>query len=126
MPVFEKYNIEKIFVLGDIGGYYYYPEKILEKLKQYDCRFIRGNHEIILKKLINNQISSGEVIDKYGHGHDFALKKLTNDQINFLINLPDELTINLEGKSLLLCHANPWNLCDYLYPDTAIDVLTKA
>ncbi|MEO8949205.1 MAG: metallophosphoesterase family protein [Mucilaginibacter sp.] len=123
---FEKYDISKVFVLGDIVGYYYYPEKILSLLEKYDCLYIRGNHERILQNLIAGKVSSEEVVKKYGHGHDIAIEKLSNSQIEFLINLPDELAFNLDGKNFLLKHANPWNLDDYLYSDSNETDLKRA
>ena len=54
----RKEGIEKFLVLGDIVGYYYHPEIVLNMLSEWDYEIIKGNHEIILQNLKENQIDA--------------------------------------------------------------------
>jgi len=53
ITVCQKYNIEKLLLLGDQVGYYYESEKIYSELMSWNYLAIRGNHEDILLDYIN-------------------------------------------------------------------------
>lgn len=52
----NKENVERVFVLGDIIGYYYWPKEVIGLLRR-DDRFstISGNHERIFKEILSNK-----------------------------------------------------------------------
>ena len=62
----KQLKVEKILILGDLIGYYYYPEKVLEMLSEWDCKFIKGNHEDLLKEILNN--TQLNIKDSMGYG----------------------------------------------------------
>ena len=45
-------NVTHLLILGDIVGYYYHPEKIMDLLSQWSFDIIKGNHEKILEDLM--------------------------------------------------------------------------
>jgi predicted phosphodiesterase len=51
----DKFEINKIFCLGDIIGYGAQPNRCYQKLKERDCIIIKGNHEDILLEKIGDQ-----------------------------------------------------------------------
>jgi putative phosphoesterase len=121
----QREGVEKLLVLGDIVGYYYHPDIILNLLNKWDFNIIKGNHESILKNLIKDNTLAGKIKTKYGSGHKLALDKLTDTQIEFLINLPEKLSVNIDNVSFLLCHGSPWDNDFYIYPDASKDILEK-
>jgi len=118
-------KIEHLFILGDFIGYYYHPELVLNLLCNWKFQAIRGNHENILKELINGEIDNQVILKKYGHGHEYALNKLANAQIEFLIKLPTTLSLEIDGCRFKLCHGSPLDPDEYIYPDCHIDLLKK-
>jgi putative phosphoesterase len=118
-------KVEHLLVLGDIVGYYYHPEKILDALSQWSCDIIKGNHEYILEELINEPAKSTEIRLKYGSGHQEATKKLTEDQLGFLKSLPDTKSVVFQDTNLLMCHGSPWSNDYYIYPDCDIKIAQK-
>ena len=122
----KKNKIEKLLILGDIVGYYYYPDKVLSMLKNWDYYFIRGNHEVLLEKVQNGEIKISTLTKKYGNGHQFALNRLTNNQLNFLINSPDKKELMFNGVKILICHGSNWDPNCYLYPNTDKDILSRS
>lgn len=121
----KKIGIEKLLVLGDIVGYYYHPEKVLQMLEQWDCEVIKGNHEVILEELRGGKIDSKTVKKKYGSGHAVALEKLDEEVLEWLISLPVQRSIILDDVSFQLNHGSPWSIDQYLYPDAKVDVLER-
>ena len=46
LKVAIREGVEKLLVLGDIVGYYYHPEIVLEMLYKWSYEIIKGNHEL--------------------------------------------------------------------------------
>jgi putative phosphoesterase len=122
----SKNGVEKLLILGDIVGYYYSPEKVLELLGDWDYEFIRGNHEVFLGKVRKGGVDIDYLQKKYGSGHKIALENLTEDQLGFLLNAPDKKQIEIDNIKVLMCHGTNWDADFYLYPDTNEEILRKS
>lgn len=118
-------KVDKLLVLGDIVGYYYEPDVVLDMLSEWEFELIRGNHEIMLAQLIAGTISGADIKKKYGSGLHFAAERLTEQQISALTSAPDQVAVMVDGQRLLLCHGAPWDASFYLYPDTSKEILAK-
>jgi putative phosphoesterase len=116
-------GIKKLLVLGDIVGYYYRPEVILEKLSAWSYEIIKGNHEELLKALYENRIDSENLKSKYGSGHEMALKNLDDAKLKWLFLLPDQKDIVIDGVRFQLNHGSPDNIDEYIYPDAPVEKL---
>ncbi len=122
----KREKVDKLLILGDLVGYYYHPDKILQDLEKWDYLFIRGNHEEILKKMLDGEIDRELIKRKYGSGHDLAFKKLNSWQINKLVHSPNQLLIEIEGLKILMNHGSPHDPHFYIYPDAAKKILDTA
>ena len=116
-------KIQKILVLGDIVGYYYHPELVLNMLSEWDFEIIKGNHEIILQDLKENKVDKIDLIKKYGSGHIQALKNLDDYTLNWLFKLPVQKSISIDSVLFQLNHGSPFFVDQYLYPNSPINVL---
>ena len=126
--VIEKARNEKIehmLILGDFVGYYYHPELVLNQISHWSFQAIKGNHENILQGLIKDEIDKQSILNKYGSGHEYALNKLSKGQIDFLVNLPSSLHVEIGGCQFQLYHGSPADPDEYIYPDNSIDSLNK-
>ncbi|TVR77520.1 MAG: metallophosphoesterase [Chitinophagaceae bacterium] len=118
-------GIRKLLVLGDIVGYYYRPEVILEALSEWSYEIIKGNHEDILKALYENKIDSKSLKEKYGSGHEMALKNIDDEKLKWLFSLPSQKDVVIDGVSFQLNHGSPNNIDEYIYPDASIEKLDE-
>lgn len=125
LKIAKKEGVERLLVLGDIVGYYYHPDLVLDMLSKWDYEIIKGNHEVILKDLFDGKINSNELKKKYGHGHEQALKKLNSEQLDWLFDLPNQKTVVIDEVSFQMNHGSPWSIDEYLYPDTSAELLEK-
>lgn len=125
LKIAKKECVEHLLVLGDIVGYYYHPEKILNLLSDWSFDIIKGNHENILENLRMDSSLSETIRLKYGSGHQDALNKLTNKQLDFLKSLPEVKTVKFDDTSLLMCHGSPWSNDYYIYPDCDKKIIEK-
>ena len=121
----KKEGVAHLLVLGDIVGYYYHPDKILEVLSEWSFDLIKGNHEKILEDVITDASLSESIRLKYGSGHQEAIKKLTKEQLAFLKGLPETKSVRFDNTSLLMCHGSPWSNDYYIYPDCEKEVILK-
>ena len=121
----EDNNVKKLFIVGDIVGYYYHPEIVMDLLSKWDYIFVKGNHETMLKESIESDKIKAKIIKKYGHGIEFAIEKLSSKQINFLTNAPITLSTSCLNTSFFLSHGVGDDYNGYIYPDTSKDELDK-
>lgn len=128
VEVLKKAKIEKVehlLILGDIVGYYYHPDKILDLLADWHFDIVKGNHEKILGDLISDPSLGGSIRLKYGSGHQEAINKLNQQQLKYLEDLPETKSVQFDSTSLLMCHGSPWSNDFYIYPDCEKEVLLK-
>ena len=121
----RKEGIEKFLVLGDIVGYYYHPEIVLNMLSEWDYEIIKGNHEIILQNLKENQIDAEILKKKYGRGHEKALENIDEGTLEWLFTLPEQKSIVIDNVSFQMNHGSPTRIDEYIYPDASIEQLKK-
>lgn len=110
LEIARKKNVKKLFILGDIVGYYFEPEKILRELEKWDCHIIKGNHELMFE---NYDINSNlDLPFKY------AKQNLSKKQKKFLKDLPKELNLRIKTVDFYLCHSTPYHNDEYIYPNS--------
>jgi putative phosphoesterase len=118
-------QVECLLITGDLVGYYFEPDKVLELLEPWSCHIVRGNHEDMLAAVRHDPTMLPEIEKKYGSGLRFAIECLTNAQLDMLCNLPHPITLSIDGCRLLLCHGTPWDNDEYLYPDSDATTLAR-
>jgi len=118
----DKERVERILVAGDIIGYYYWPGEVVELLMG-DGRFhcISGNHEHILRQVVNDEGAAIRYRRKYGSGYDVCMDQLSDLQISWLLSLPEEISVNIDGLQFHIGHGALGSSDEYLYPDAPLD-----
>jgi predicted phosphodiesterase len=128
VEVLKKAKMEGVLhllILGDIVGYYYQPDKILNLLSEWSFDMIKGNHENLLENLQDNPSISESIRLKYGSGHKKALIKLDKKLLSSLFCLPSKKTVVIDNVSFELNHGTPWDADEYLYPDAKREKIIK-
>jgi putative phosphoesterase len=119
----QRLNIDRIFILGDTVGYYYFPDKVFKQLANFDVTAIRGNHDIYLEQMMGSPEYAILLCKKYGSALGLASKVLSTDQIAYLRELPNITVVEYLGKTFTLAHGSPFKNDQYIYPDTERSVL---
>lgn len=112
-------GIDAFCVTGDLVGYYYDPDRVLDLLAGWTYWAVRGNHEDMLLSMERDPRVRTDYLAKYGSGLEHALEKLDQEALTMLEHLPRSRTLSFAGRSLLLAHGTPWDTDEYLYPDAA-------
>lgn len=114
----DKEGVEKILIVGDLIGYYYWPKEVVGILKGDDrvvC--VRGNHESILHEVMFDKEAADRYRKKYGSGYDSCLNDLSAGEIDWLVTLPKSLDLEIAGCTFYLSHGGLGSIDEYLYPD---------
>lgn len=118
-------GIDALCVTGDLVGYYYEPDRVLDLLADWTYCAVRGNHEDMLLAMERDPRLRTYYLAKYGSGLEHALEKLDQDALTVLERLPRTRMLDFAGRSLLLAHGTPWDTDEYLYPDAAPAIMER-
>lgn len=109
-------GVERLLIVGDLVGYYYAPDEVLEQLSHWDWTAVRGNHEDMLAEWRAGG-NHKPIYDRYGSGLAAAIEKLNERQLDQLNALPLRRDIEIGGKQVVLFHGTPTSVDTYVYPD---------
>ena len=105
----KKKNIKEIICLGDIVGYYAYPNECIELIRDNCSITVLGNHDAGVigqeSAFFFNPTAYEMVV--------WTKENLTQDNYNWLTTLPRKKTIERGGKSIYLVHGSPLRTFDY-------------
>jgi putative phosphoesterase len=121
----SELGVDRLLITGDLVGYYFQPEKVLDLLSKWNHIIVRGNHEDMLASIRMDSTSLPKIEAKYGIGLRLALEQLSTTQLDTLTNLPMTKYIEIDRCNLLLCHGSPWDTDKYIYPDASEEIIEK-
>lgn len=122
----RKAGATELLVLGDLVGYYYQPERVLELLSGWSSTIIRGNHEDLLGEwLVGDPAVRHAMRSKFGSGFAACEERLSPAAMSWLGELPHPLPFSHDGTRALLAHGHPAAIDRYVYPDGVEDALSE-
>jgi putative phosphoesterase len=96
-------GVDEIVMAGDAHYEYRFSNEVMEIAHDYRMRYIQGNHEMMLLSTHGARAVSA------AHVRRANLERLQQT--------PTRLRVQVDGKILTICHANPWAPDNrYLYP----------
>ena len=121
LEAMKKDSPDKYIFCGDICGYYYYQNEIIDMLKSLkNLVCVKGNHDQIFLDILSDPSINDEYQDKYGVANLLLTTNIKKENVKFLKELPDYFICN--DLSLAVFHGSPWDyLNEYVYPDTPLD-----
>lgn len=125
MKNIDKDGIDAILIAGDLVGYYYHPDKVINICMSRDNIYcIRGNHDKNFLNALEDEKLMKKLISKYGSSYRITQKKLSDNQIYWLQNLPPKIEIELDNKMITMAHGSIKSEVEYVYPNqTNIDLI---
>lgn len=118
---FIELNVEKVFFLGDIVGYFPEPGKAIKLLKSAQAHCLLGDHDAMLL----GYLELDEKKDKV-----YKIKEvkrvISQQEIQEMSVFLPWLQIEICGRRILLIHGSPWDpLSGYIYPDSDLQQFSK-
>ena len=122
----ESFNPDKIFCLGDLilAGYNpnYICQKIFELKEKYEDNFeiIQGNTDkMVANATIESIKKAQESFPCMGYSLEEDIKITDKKYLDFVNNLPEKKTVELNGLKIELVHGSPRNQSENIYPNLA-------
>ena len=120
--IISNMDVDHIFFLGDMFGYYYEGLRIFRDLVTMDnVTMILGNHDQFFVEAYktNDQIKIHDYIQKYGSSINTFLSDVTEDEIALLSSIPSQKDLVIDGIQFRLIHGGPEDsLNQRVYPDS--------
>lgn len=122
----DRCKVDVILVAGDVIGYYFQPSEVVDLLR-FDKRVhvIRGNHEEILLRCMQDDVYRAHIKDTYGVGHEICLDALSTQQLDWIASLPDHIELEIDKLSFGIWHGSISSAWDYIYPDAPLATFAK-
>lgn len=113
-----------IIFCGDVFGYYYYQNEIIDIFRKNSFITLLGNHDQYFLDILDGNIDSEHLISKYGNSYKDIKHKISDDNVNFIKTLKSKFELEIDGYKIGVFHGSP---TDYLngriYPDTEINTI---
>jgi len=104
---------------GDILGYYYHANEIIDELRKRKISCVLGNHDRYFLDLLDGKITEKSLVDKYGNGYRNISELISPVNVKFLRSLPEFLHLELDNRKIAIFHGSPDDLLNgRIYPDT--------
>lgn len=117
----EVINPDLVVFGGDIFGYYYGQEQIINDLKQRNFIFLRGNHDQMFLDLINGKISEEYLVGRYGNSYLNVSSRISDNNVEFVKSFCTDYSLNVDGINLYFAHGSKEDpLNGRIYPDTSL------
>lgn len=116
----EKAEAEKIYHLGDLGGYSPFVNEVVSFLAEHGIEGVQGNYdEAVANDREHCGCKSEDPVQEEMAHRSFAWTKahVSPESKTYLKNLPTELTFTTSGKRVWLFHATPKKNNLYWYED---------
>lgn len=118
----KKDNVDKVIFCGDVFGYYYYQNEIINTFREHDFKMLLGNHDKNFLDIIDGKVSDEDFTKKYGNSYRDIVNRVSIDNTRFLRSLKSHYEIKTDNIKIGIFHGTPINpLNGRLYPNTEIN-----
>lgn len=123
----ETRGITEIYCLGDLVGYGPNPNEVVEIIRNKGITTVMGNYDDAVgyeKSSCGCSYNPGRETQVGDESLNWTIRVTTKENKEFLRNLPNKLSIEIEGIKILLVHGSPLNyLLEYVKPSTSSERL---
>jgi len=99
----KHHPVDEIICAGDLVDRYPDGPAVVQRIQDEDILCVQGNH------------------DEYPFDRQF----LDDDTLEYCADLPQSLVLDRAGRTIFLCHANPWDLQQYIFPSASETVFEQ-
>jgi putative phosphoesterase len=114
----KQISLENVYCLGDLVGYGPRPNEVIELIKKYNIKTILGNYDEAVGFYLPTcgcNIDSPSDKTKTQNSLNWTGQHTSVNNKEFLRDLEEQITLEIGGYKLLLTHASPYSINDYVY-----------
>lgn len=117
----KQQEIDEYIFGGDVFGYYYHADEILDLLREKKILCLLGNHDKMFLDVVMGEKDENSLIQKYGNSYKQIVSKIKPENIAFLKTLSPFFEMKVDGCGMGFFHGGPRNPLDMrIYPDAEI------
>lgn len=114
-------NAQKVFCLGDVGGFGPYPDRSVDRLRTSDVLTLQGNYDDSVGNGLED-CQCGYTDPRDNHyariSYDYTLKNTNDENRGWLRDLPPGFRVRVGDTRLLMCHGSPRQVNEFLWEST--------
>lgn len=113
----DNRNIDLVVCMGDLVGYATYPNEVIDTIRENRILTIKGNYdEAVGEELLvcGCDYPDPKDAENAGISLNWTIDETREDNKEFLKNLPMEVTMSFEGKTVKFVHGSPRKINEYL------------
>ena len=117
----KKETVDLYVFCGDICGYYYYQNEIIDVLREMDNMIcVAGNHDRLFLRILDDEDFGTEYMNQYGKSSSLLKESVKKENLEFIENMPDRYV--LDDHEIAIFHGSPWDyLNGYVYPTDSLE-----
>lgn len=121
----KKEKCDMHLFLGDICGYYYHQNEVIEMLKDLPrLESAAGNHDRLFLKSLSDDDAMKHYTDTYGLSFQYLKEGITPGSLEYLNRLQEK--IHLSQYGIAAYHGSPWSpFNEYIYPDSSPKMMER-
>ncbi len=114
-------SLDLTVCVGDLVGYATFPNEVINLIRKENILTIMGNYDDAVG---NRRIVCGcdypdpKDAENAASSLQWSVKNTTEENRKFLANIPKEMTLTFEGKTITFVHGSPRMLTEYLKQDS--------
>ena len=112
---------ERIYCLGDLGGFGPHPDRVFPLLQDADVTVIRGNYDDSIARGLGD-CQCGYTDPRDNHfarlSYQYTLHNTSDRWREWMGGLPSEHRLALGGRQVLMCHGSPRRMNEFLWEST--------
>jgi len=121
----KEKNIDKIYVLGDLCYRGPEPQRSLDLVRSLNTEVIKGNADEWVVRGVKQGEVPEQALEMMNKERNWICSQLTEESIDYLRNLPIELTIEQSGLRIHAFHATPESLFEVVLPSENEETLSS-
>lgn len=118
----EHTEYDQIIFGGDVFGYYYGADQIIDMLKNKGVYCLLGNHDRMFLDILEGKRTEESLIAKYGNSYHDIVSKISKENVEYLYSLQSRLDTEIDGLFITFVHGSVEDpLNGRVYPDAVFD-----
>ncbi len=115
----EQNEIHKVYCTGDLVGYGPYPNEVIERIRHRGIPTLQGNYDkLVGEELLEADTEDQSTMDPSAQVRHWTKEHTSVENKKWLKELPKELSVEDEGKKILLVHGSTRRNNEYLYENS--------
>lgn len=114
----KQISLENIYCLGDLVGYGPRPNEVIELIKKCNIKTILGNYDEAVGFYLPTcgcNIDTPRDKIKTQNSLNWTGQHTSENNKEFLRDLEEQISLEIRDYELLLTHASPYSINDYIY-----------